>query len=174
MTVTFKEPVNVGVNHWRFRWTSTVDNPTFRVAKNGRLVTETSLRSITLQMLEGDVLDVSDDGSEPDGTPDGAVELAWAGVANAEKYRLEQETSPGSGIWNTLAVIRDDGRSQYKYKTAPLVDDTATSFRVTPVGTNGNDGTASAINVTVPRPPSVPDADYAFSDSTKKVTISAA
>jgi hypothetical protein len=173
MTVTFKDPVNVGVNHWRFRWTSTIDGATFRVAKNGKLITETSLRSITLQMLAGDVLDVSDDGSDPDGTPDGAVELAWAGVADAEKYRVEQETSPGSGTWNNLAVIRDDGRSQYKYKTAPLVDDTATSFRVTPVGTNGNDGAASTINVTVPRHPSTPDVDYAFSDASKTVTITA-
>lgn len=174
MTITFRDPVNVGVNHWRFRWTSDVSNPTFRVAKNGKLITETSLRSITLQLLAGDVLDVSDDGSDPDGTPDGAVELAWAGVAGAEKYRLEQETSPGSGTWNNLAVIRDDGRSQYKYKTAPLVDDTATSFRVTPVGTNGNDGTPAAINVTVPRHPSTPDVDYSYSDVTKKVTIAAA
>lgn len=175
MTIVLNDPVNVGVGAVLFSWTSDAVDPLFRITKNGLPIQSTRSNRVVLMCLPSDVIAVSDDGSNPaDEGAEASLEISWPAVASSAFYKIEEETSPGSGTFDVRAVIRDDGRSRFLYNTAPFVDDVATVYRVTPIGTNGNDGTPTSFNRTVPRHPSAPDVTVTFSDSTKKVTIAAA
>lgn len=173
MTVTMNDPVTVGPGAWMITWSSDVSDPTFNIFKNGKHVASTQMTRLTLMCEPSDVIEVADDTLVPSEGADAAIEISWPAVASTDSYKVEEESSPGSGTWTVRAKVPDDGASRFSFKTAPLVDDIATVFRVTPIGTNGNDGTPTSFNVTVPRHPSAPDVTFTFSDVTKKVTVAA-
>lgn len=70
--------------------------------------------------------------------------LVWTASADADidYYRIEQ--SQDGGDWTELALVSDDGSWYYRYLTARLEDLATYQWRITPVDTAGNDGTAIA------------------------------
>ena len=166
-------PKRVSNTGWLYAWTSTESEPTFSIYKNGVFVTSQKRNSITLNVVPADMIQVFDNADNPAEGNDPDPTIHWASVATAARYRIEKETSPGSGSWNHVATVEDLGQSTFTHRV-PLVDDVETSFRVTPVGVNGNDGTAASFQVTIPRHPDPPDVNFAFSDVDSKVTVTAA
>lgn len=174
LTIQPGYPKQVGSESWIFSWTSTESDPTFSVYRNGQFLTSTKRNCVTIDAAPSDIIQIFDDTETPSEGNEPTVDIHWASVPNTKKYRIDKETSPSSGTWNHVQTVEDLGQAQFKFRVDPLVDDVATSFRVVPVGTNGNDGTAASFQVTVPRHPDPPSVGYVFSDATKKVTISAA
>ena len=174
MTLALNEPKFVGEGYWEFSWVSSETDPNFKISKNGEHLMQTRLTRAIIACDEADHIEISDDDSDPQDGSEAKLEVTWPAVAGADSYRVEQETSPGSGVWLPRAKIKANSSGKMAYRTPALADDTATVFRITPIGTNGNDGTPTTVNVTVPRHPSAPEVAYSFSDVTAKVTIAAA
>ena len=76
--------------------------------------------------------------------------------------------------WTERARVRHRETAYMQWMTRWLEDETSHQFRVVPVGTNGNEGTARTLTCLMVRNPTPPDVDYAYSNSTNKVTVSEA
>lgn len=173
MSVTFAQPVRVGPNSFRFRWSSDADAPVYRVHKAGvfQFATETNHATFTFQQGETPAIEVLD-GTEPiAAAAEAPVELMWARDEGAAKYRIEEFVG---AAW-VVRAVRDAGISGMEhYSTQPLADATSTQFRVTPISAGGIEGTPQAVTATINRHPDPPDVTFAYDNGTNTVTIAAA
>jgi hypothetical protein len=76
-----------------------------------------------------------------------------------------------TSVWTTQATIKEDGRSDYEYRTVALDDDASLELRVIPVGTNGEDGTALTVTAETVRHPDPPFLDITYNDTAATLTI---
>ena len=77
------------------------------------------------------------------------------------------------GSWVTRATIEDTGAGYYQWESGWLADVTSHEFRVTPVGADGNEGTATGWVVLMVRWPDPPEVGVTYAAGTGKVTIAA-
>ena len=93
---------------------------------------------------------------------------------DVDHYRVEQQVNEGE--WTEIARLGNDVFAwTYQHLTGRLTDLAAYAWRIVPVDTAGNDGTAVAIAAsTIVRTPDGPAFDIAFDEETSKVTFSEA
>ncbi len=96
--------------------------------------------------------------------------------SDVDYYRIDRATGESPGAYTEIGRKPRTGAWTYTFRTAPLTDLIWHWLRVTPVGLNGNDGTALLFTPTTQhvRRPDAPDLDTAFDDDTQKLTWSAA
>jgi len=102
--------------------------------------------------------------------------LWWTASVSADcaHYRVEQKKATGS--WETVGLVHHQADQwAYQLLTDRLDDLTEYTWRIVPVDTAGNDGTAKTIGPeTVVRTPDAPDFDISFDSGTTQVTFSEA
>lgn len=144
--------------------------PSFRWYLDGRLIeiSPVGTRVFTVPLDEILFIEVLDDDTPPRRAWPAYILLQWRAVTGAAEYRVEESIA---SVWTARATIRERGTAYYSWRTRALEDGTVHAFRIIPVGTNGNDGTALARSVLMVRRPDPPRANERFSDSTHKVTV---
>ena len=173
MAVTVNPLVRTGRHTVSVSWTSDAEDPVYYVYRDGQLVAVTRATQMTLTLAAGEAvtLQVLDDA---DGQPDRAypcrLDVQWRTVSGAVHYRLEEYVD---SAWLLRATVRESGQGYYHWLSRPLEDVTTHQFRVRAVGADGNVGTATALSCLMVRLPDPPDVDYAYSDSTHKLSVSA-
>ena len=90
-----------------------------------------------------------------------------AGAAATSAYRVEELI----GVWTELARIADDGSAYYRWSSDALDDGSTHTYRVTPVGTNGNDGTPLTFVVLCVRYPDPPAFTLEYDQGAAEVTF---
>ena len=180
MTVTLDKPVFLASGDVRITWTTTLGaDATFWVYQDGLLVGITHLREWvftlpvagTVSAAERTTIQVKDEPAGADSLtyPARAMLLWWPQDATRE-YLVEEDV----GGWVERATVKDAGQGVLWWESRILEDDQEHDFRVTPIGTDSNTGTALEFTVHMVRHPNGPAAAFAYSNSTGKVTISAA
>jgi hypothetical protein len=101
--------------------------------------------------------------------------LFWTASTSTDvdHYRVEQKKD--SDAWVELGTVDDDGSWSYQYETPTLEDLASYQWKITPVDTAGNDGTAVTLGPeTVVRRPDGPRYEIAYSAGTQRVSYSEA
>jgi len=139
--------------------------PEFRVWVDGQHLLKTQRNSCRLSVERSAVVDVLDDDTVPL-TPSGQTRLEWNAVAGAEKYVVEKD----DGGWSEYATVEDVVTNARVVLTIPA-SDTEEDYRVKTV--NADNGESSPVQVTARQEahPAPPRVSFAFSDTTKKATI---
>jgi len=174
MTVQNLTASRVGAAAWRITWTSDQPSPTYRVYRDGVLVTTTVAESITIAVgpAESPVIEVLDDPAAiPMTTHPRRLSLAWYHTDLAEHYRVEQYID---SAWVYRAKLTDDGRWYFRWTSAVLDDVTTHTFRIIAVAVDGNQSTAVSLAALMVRHPDVPDATFTYDpdDGTLLVAVS--
>lgn len=176
MTVTYSKPVRIDESTFRLNFTSDEDTPvTFRIFKDRRLVdTQVSGSGsgeffLSVGLGESPFVEVLDKNCDiPQIAFSGSVYLNWLAVSGAASYVVAENVSSS---WVDRETILDNGEGVFLYRSRWLEDVTTHQFRVTPVDTAGNQGTALSFSVFQVRHPDVPNVSYTFNSGT--VTIAA-
>ena len=173
MAVTINKPVNTGGNTWLLVWSSGLEDPVFHVYRDGLFLYSTSRTSGVFVARPSDtlVIEVRDDAAIAETAAETAVDFSWQAVSGADKYRVEEYVD---AAWVPRVIIADEGLESHRYRTARLGDGTTQQFRVTPIATDGNEGTPSTFNVAIARIPDPPAVTFTYDDETNKVTVEAA
>lgn len=173
MSVTMGTPVQLGPRAWRLSWSSDLPDPTFYVWRDGRLLMATAETSSEFSVPVGEslVVEVLDDADElPESHWPPRARLEWQGSTAVDHYRVEEYVG---AAWTLRAKVPDHGEGRFHWESRVLEDETTHQFRVIPVGTNGNQGTARSFEILMVRVPDVPEVDYAYDEDTGKVTVTA-
>ena len=93
--------------------------------------------------------------------------------SDVDKYMVEQQKD--GGAWSVLGYVTDDGSWSYSYLTPRLDDLSDYTWRITPIDTAGNEGTAITIGAErIVRRPDAPDFNVTFNAGALTVTFSEA
>ncbi|MEI6542138.1 MAG: hypothetical protein WCL60_01365 [Methylococcales bacterium] len=171
MAVTILSQQKSGPNTWTLSWTSTLANPTFYVYQNGILISITQSNSGIISVSDSNqlIIEVLDSATQtPAEVYDGIVVIGWYQTPNTTAYKIEEWNG---SAWTTVATVTDIG-NWWNTWTSPLLPDCQPyQFKVTPIGTNGNNGQSQTFTGFMVRIPDAPQANYLLnSDST--VTLS--
>jgi hypothetical protein len=171
MAVTLGTPSYTSRGTVSLSWSSDLADPTYSIYKNGVLVAATKATSwqFTVSAGESPIIEVRDDDALPVKVWPSRLRLAWQQVDNAQAYRVEQYVD---SAWVLKQGITATESPIYHYTTPVLADDTTHQFRVIPIGNNGQHGDPLLFSVLMVRHPDPPQADWAYSENTRKVTIS--
>lgn len=171
MAVTIQIPTQTSSGNWRVDYSSSLSDPTFFIYRDGILVNTTNQTYFSFLVKGGDspVIEIKDSATDipKEGFP-GRLILTWFSTPATSHYRIEEFVN---AVWTFRQNVSEDGRGYYKWQTRFLEDEASHQFRIIPVGTNENDGTIESFVVLMVRHPDVPDVNYTYSDSTKKLTI---
>lgn len=178
MTVTINDPVNAGDGVWFVTWSTDLGAGTiFYIYLDGLFLYETTLTSGTFTVPPGTteetslVLEILDEEkTAPVSTWPMTATIAWLAVDGADYYQVEEDVSG----WTVRKRIAAGNLEYYRWESRPLEDVTTHNFRVTAIGTNGNSSTVAALAILAVHNPTKPHVSISYSDSTHKVTISAA
>jgi hypothetical protein len=80
------------------------------------------------------------------------VIIQWVGVAEASRYLVQRY----DGSWTQVDSVVHSAVQYYQYRTSKIENDEAAQWRIVPVDTLGNQGTALSFNFAVignPPPP---------------------
>ena len=167
--VTIESLTKIGLYSWLLKYSSDLEDPWFYIYLDGILIAETPQNqyNIAINMDEGSVIEVLDD---PDALPmqifPGKVRLGWFFVAGTNYYRIDEYIN---SAW--VQRYRMPENNGYLLWQSRFLEDGQTHiFRVVPVGTNGNEGTARQFAVLMCRRPDVPDVIYTYANADYKVT----
>ncbi|KPK72132.1 MAG: hypothetical protein AMJ84_04860 [Acidithiobacillales bacterium SM23_46] len=163
----------LGGRSFEFFFTSTLDNPLYRIFVDGvRVAVQRSGRFLHTVPPDAhsDVQVLDEAGVTPD-SAQSFPRLSWPPVANTGSYRVEQYID---GEWRTRQRILDDGRDGYKWQSPMIIAGAEQQYRVTPVGADGNDGTPVTPAVTIAALPAPPVVDMTYDNETHKVTLTEA
>lgn len=172
--VTLNPPQKLDSRSWLVSWSSDLGDPTFYVYQDGLSINETKQTEqvFTVDAGESLIIEVLDD---PDAVPitafPGRLTLNWRTSAATDYYRIEEYIE---AAWILRAKVKDSGGGYFKWKTRFLEDSATHQFRIIPVGTNGNQGTAKVFSCLMVRHPDLPNVGYEYSDDTHKVTVTTA
>lgn len=172
MTITMNAIEQVGPRTWRQTFSSDAVSPTLRVYANGLLIRETtqSITSIDINATTEPLVEVTDDGSEPQQlTYPGRLLLQWYAVDGARLYRVERYVD---AAWSEIGAIPDTGAGYYDYLTALLPDETEAVYRVTPMDSLRNAGTPVSFTALIVRNPDPPAVVIAYDSG--DITVEAA
>lgn len=109
----------------------------------------------------------------PDGRPP-TLTVVWTASActDIDYYKIERKE--GAGEWARVGVL-SDGPWFFRWATARLTDLASYQWRITPVDTSGNEGTALELDaVKIVRTPDAVDWKYTYSSVVNRVTFIAA
>ncbi len=174
MAVTINEPVEITSTTWLLTWSSSLGSPTYRIYRDGVLVSTQTTTEYTLTISDGyaPVIEILDDATEAQPAFPGVLVLGWRNDADAAQYKIEEYAA---GVWVLReTVVLDSEVAWQSYTTPALADETSHTWRVTPVDAAGNSGTAISFVVLMVRHPDVPDVLMTYSSGTAQVTVSAA
>ena len=168
--VTIEKPIRTGPMAVFLRFSSDLETPTFYIYVDGVLVTQTTATEYTLavdpdQSYVVEILDDAD--AAPMQIFPGKARLGWFFVDGVKYYRVDEYID---AAWVERIKMPDNG-GYMKWPSRFLEDCQIHLFRVTPVGTDGNEGTAKQFSVLMVRYPDSPDVSYSLSESTHKLTI---
>ncbi len=149
---------------------------------DGAFVGKTTGPTKTFQLSEGEQLrleviptadaDFDPIANAPEGFPSRRT-LFWTRSLSADvaSYRVEQKK--GAGGWSTIATITRTQAWSYSVTTGRLNDLTQYTWRIVPVDSAGNDGTAIVVGPEmIVRTPDAPDFSIAFDGEDQAVTFS--
>jgi hypothetical protein len=175
--ITAFTATRAGEATWLLEWATDLPAdpvPSFRIYRDGELLSTTTATELLVQADVGEspIFEVLDD-DEPDAPAayPAYVTLAWYAAAGTDYYRIDRLIS---AVWTEQARVDDDDSGYFTWASGRLADNTTHQFRVVPVGTNGNDGTATSFAVLLVRYPDAPDVTYAYDSGTGFVTVAAA
>jgi len=168
--VTLQAPVRIGSKSWQINFSSGLSDPRFYIYVDGELVAETKQTSYVIAREPGtsfmvEVLDSSSD--LPLQVFPGNLRLCWYKVENAEEYRVDEYVG---AAWVSRKRYR--GTNGYlQFESRFLEDGQNHTFRIVPIGADGNEGTAKQFQILMVRHPDVPDVGYEYHKATNKVDI---
>jgi hypothetical protein len=172
MAIIYDKPIDEIA--WLIKWSSNAATPvTFRVYSEGRLLTPNGLVSSngrghwTLVVMPGEypffeVLDKAC--SIPSIAFSGHLDLQWYGTGN-KQYRVEKYNGASRDIQET---ITDDGRGYFTWGSEWLADVTTHTYRIVPVSTASNDGTALSLICPMVRHPDSPSVAVTYNGAGPK------
>jgi len=174
MTVTMNQFQRVGPSTWNISWTSDLEAPLFHVYMNGILYLETYANNFnyTVELNESPVFQVFDNTTDRplDAFPDRfTINWLYPGDPSEVDYFLVHEYDDGD--WVDREKVLYDGKIYYSYISRVLEDQTVFTFKITPIGINGNEGTPSYYSALMVRYPDPPAPGYSYSSGTTKITI---
>ena len=168
--VTIESLTKIGMYSWRLKYSSDLEDPIFYIYLDGVIIAETpqTQYDIAINMNESSVIEVLDD---PDTQPmqifPGKVRLGWFFVEGTDYYRIDEYI--GSEWVERYRMPENNGYLSWQSRF--LEDNQTHIFRITPVGTNGNEGTAKQFAVLMCRRPDVPDVTYTYDEEEGDITI---
>ena len=170
MTVTINKPIRSGQNKWTLKYSSDELDPVFYIYINGLLVAQTNQTDYDVPANVGEniIVEIFDDANAiPTEVFAGKIRLGWFSVEDTEYYRIDEYIDDA---W--VEVKRYPENNAYLlFESRFLEDCQVHQFRVTPVGSNGNEGDPKTFSVLVVRHPDTPEVSYEYSSGTAKVTI---
>lgn len=177
MAVTQSPPEQIGATSWRFSWASDLESPTFYVYVDGVLSQVTDATEMILAVEAGasvfvEVFDGS--GDTPSVVYSGYARLCWYPATDMDAAEYVIELRSGGGDWEEVDRVISDGRGFYSWRSGWLDDETLYVWRVRALHASGNYGTAVVLPWLSVRYPDTPAVEYAWSDETGALTISAA
>jgi len=168
--VTLQPPKRVGLKSWKITFSSDLPEPIFYIYIDGILAAETEQTEYILSAEVGTsfVVEVLDDANEqPMQVFPGRLRLFWFYVADTKYYRIDEYVA---SVWvSRKRMPQQNGYLQFESRF--LEDGQTHTFRVVPVGENGNEGTAKQFQVLLVRFPDKPSVDYSYDEGTKHLTI---
>ena len=175
MSVTITDARRISKHAWILEYTSTLTSPTFHIYVDGFLQGKTQDTRYLLQLEDGGhaIVDILDDANEsPPRRYPARWLINWQGTDDTtDHYRIEEEL-PGP-MWTLRRKVHHvQGRTSYQFLTRFLEDVTTHSFRIIPVGINGNQGTALTLSHFMVREPDIPQVSTAYTPGTRTLTIS--
>jgi len=156
---------------WRVSWTGSAD--LYYVYVDGVRAGTTSVLWFDVTVAPGasPIIDVFDSAAAvPEPVyPDG-VTLAWYSAGDdVATYRIEKY------VGTDWIVQASAGPAWYQtWKSGRIADDTTHTYRIVPVGINGNDGPAVQFVALVVHHPDAPQVDMTYDAGDGTLTISAA
>ena len=130
------------------------DGP-FYIWRDGRFIATTYLETWTFHVASGEypVLDIMDEDADPATAYPGKMLLFWWAGTVVDYYRVDEYVSEA---WVERAKIYETSKPCYQWETRWLEDVTYHQFRIVPVRTNGNAGTATTRRFFMVRHPDTP------------------
>lgn len=168
--VTMQPPIWIGTNSLKLVYSSDLETPTFYIYIDGLLVATTTQTEYIAAVNSGDevIAEILDD---PDAVPmqvfPGRVRLGWFAVTNTNYYRIDEYVE---SEWRERARITDNG-GYMQWQSRFLEDCQSHLFKITPIGTNGNEGDEKQFTILMVRHPDTPDVSFEYSNTTKEITI---
>jgi hypothetical protein len=180
MTVTYQEPSLIDEMAFRLTWSSNETQPVpFRVYREGVQIaafnSADGLGEIVLTVAPGEspfveVLDKT--GSVPSIAFPGRLTIHWQAVSGASSYLVQEYIS---AAWTTQQTVLDNGEGSFTWLSRWLDDLSTNQFRVIPVDSAGNQGSALTFSCVMVRHPDAPEVEYEYNGSgTPTVTVAAA
>lgn len=169
--VTIESLTKIGLYSWKLKFSSELEEPTFYIYLDGNLIAETEQTEydIAINVDEGSVIEILDNADEqPMQIFPGRLRLGWFFVEGTDYYRIDEYV--GAAWVERYRMPENNGFLQWRSRF--LEDGQTHIFRIVPVGTNGNEGTAKQFAVLMCRRPDVPDAGYSYNAGAQKVIIS--
>jgi len=167
--VTIEKPIRTGPRTVILKYSSDLESPTFYIYVDGILITQTTATEYTLAVDpdQSYIVEILDDADEqPMQIFPGKARLGWFKVEGVDYYRVDEYID----AWvERIRMPENDG--YMKWPSRFLEDCQIHLFRVTPVGTDGNEGQAKEFSVLMVRYPDSPDVNYSHSATTHKLTI---
>lgn len=172
MSVTIRTAKQIDDRSVRLTWSSDGEDPTYYIWIDGVFAYETSLTEGVFPIVPGaaaiiDVFDSSSD--EPSVAYPGRFLIGWWPSDAVDYYRIDEYYD---SAWLERARVIDNGEGFFTWRTRFLEDVTSHQFRIVPVGTDGNEGTATTFTSLMVRHPDPPDVSYSYDSGTTKITIS--
>ncbi len=175
MAVTYSSIVQISATQWRLVFESDLGGtPTFYIYADGILIDSTTRtwREVGVEAGEQIQFEVLDDvNATPVTAYPGRLFMTWVPVANDQSYRVEEFVS---AAWVVRTTIQVGVETYFSFTSRYLEDVTTHQFRVIPVGTNEEDGSARPFTALMVRRPDRAEMALTYASGTAKVTVSAA
>lgn len=171
MTVSVESIQQIGVGSWRVLWSSTIQDPTFYIWRDGQLMDVTTAEEYIFQVPAGEQLNLEvydDESQKPVSAFPGKVVIGWYSVANTSRYIVQEYVG---GEWLTRKTVNHTSAGYYSWESRFLEDSTSHQFRVVPQGVNGNAGAALTFEVFIVRFPDIPPQIFSYSEVDNTVTV---
>ncbi len=170
MSVTIQEPVHVGQGAWLIRYSSNLEDPTFRVYVHGRLIKITKLQSVFVYAdhADGRLVEIRDDELPATTAAENRISLRWEAVDDVDYYRLDEYVG---SAWVEFARVPAGSSKNYRYSAPPSCGGVTQQMRVVPIGKNGNAGTPTSLTPRSLNHPPPPAVSWSFDAQTNTVTI---
>jgi len=170
--VTIQPPIRTGRRTWLLRYSSDQEDPTFYIYIDGTLVAEThhTEYEISINIGESYIAEILEDASQlPMQVFPGKQRLNWFGFTegDVDYYRIDEYID---SAWVERKRKKETG-GYITFESRFLEDGQTHTFRIVPIGIDGNEGTAKQFAVLMVRHPDVPDVGYTYDGGTNKVTI---
>ena len=169
--VTITNQVRTGANSTLITYSSSLSSPTFYIYVDGVLTAQTTQTEYTIAVNPGEtiVVEILDDAAaQAMQIFPGKARLGWFFVEDTNYYRIDEYIEDE---WVERRKMPENN-GYMEFESRFLEDGQSHQFRIVPVGTNGNEGTAREFSVLTVRTPDTPDVDYTYSSITNKITIS--